>query len=278
MRIAVVTNKNLPGFPDENLKDHLAWIKKAADAGARLVQFPELSLSGYTTELFVKKIGMTLDSRRVLSLIREAKKHDIYVAFGMPLRLRGKLYISHVLVGPKGLVGHYEKVHLAGPVDGEGKVFSPGKQFRVFDVDGITVGINICYDGRHPGSSLSVAHLGAEVILHPHGNLVGGLGIDPIDWTGNKQVYLGARSIDTCTYTVVNNSIGNLRDRGGQVRKFSGGAVVFGLDGECVARSSSSQRRPHMIIADLDMEGLRRRRMGSAIGQRQTEVYVKAMV
>ena len=277
MRIAVVTNKNLPGFPDENLKDHLAWIKKAAGAGARLVQFPELSLSGYTTESFVKKIGMTLNSRRVLSLIREAKNRDIYVAFGMPLRSRGRLYISHVLVGPKGLVGHYEKVHLAGPVDGEGKVFSPGKQFRVFDVDGITVGINICYDGRHPGSSLAVAHMGAEVVLRPHGNLVGGLGTDPVDWTGNKRVYLGRRSIDTCTYTVVNNSIGNLRDRSGQVRKFCGGAVVFGLDGEFVARSSSKQRRPHMIIADLDIEGLRRRRVRSAISQRQTEVYVKAM-
>jgi len=277
MRIAVVTNKNLPGFPDENLQDHLTWIKKAAGAGARLVQFPELSLSGYTFEPFVKKIGMTLNSRRVLSLIREAKKSDIYIAFGMPLRSRGKFYISHVLVGPKGLVGHYEKVHLAGPVYGEGKVFSPGKQFRVFDVDGITVGINICYDGRHPGSSLSVAHMGAEVVLHPHGNLIGGLGTDPVDWTGNKQVYIGRRSIDTCTYTVVNNSIGNLRDRDGQVRKFSGGAVVFGLDGEFVARSSSRQRRPHMIIADLDIEGLRRRRVQSAINQRQTEVYVKAM-
>ena len=277
MRVAVVTNKNLPGFPDENLKDHLKWMKKAAKAGARLVQFPELSLSGYTTESFVKKIGMTLESRRVLSIVREARKLDIFAAFGMPLKSRGKFYISHVLTGPKGIVGHYEKVHLAGPIDGEGKVFSPGKQFRVFQVDDVSVGVNICYDGRHPGSSLAVAHMGAEVVLHPHGNLVGGLGVDPIDWTGNKRVYLGARSIDTCTFTMVCNSIGNLRDKGGVVRKFCGGAVIFGPRGEFVARSPSRQRRPHMILADLDIEGLRRRRVNSAISQRQTGVYVKAM-
>ena len=30
MRVAVVSNKNIPGFLDRNLEDHLAWVKKAA--------------------------------------------------------------------------------------------------------------------------------------------------------------------------------------------------------------------------------------------------------
>lgn len=173
MRVAVISNRNRPGYPDENLKDHLAWTQKAASAGARLILFPELSLSGYSTQSFVRRLGMGLDSPRCTALIRAAQSHDVYIAFGMPLRLRRQLYISQVLVGPRGLIGHYEKIHLAGPVRGEGKVFKPGSRFRVFDLDGVGVGINICYDGRHPGSSLATAHLGAEVILHPHGNTVG---------------------------------------------------------------------------------------------------------
>jgi len=277
MRVAVISNRNVPGYPDENLKDHLAWIDKAARAGARLILFPELSLSGYTTEAFVRRIGMTLDSARCVALTRKAREKDVFVAFGLPLRYRRKLYISHALVGPKGVVGHYEKVHLAGPIHGEGRVFSPGSRFKVFDVDGASVGINICYDGRHPGSSLSVAHLGAEVILHPHGNLVGELGVDPVDWANNKRAYLGPRGVDTCTYTLICNSVGNMKDRGGTLRKFSGGALVLGPDGDFVARSPDRSRRPHMVVADLDLDRLRERRLNSAINQRRVEVYATAL-
>ena len=277
MRVAVISNRNVPGYPDENLKGHLIWIDRAAGAGARLILFPELSLSGYTTEAFVRRIGMTLDSARCVALMRKACEKDVFVAFGLPLRYRKKLYISHALVGPKGVVGHYEKVHLAGPIHGEGRVFHPGSKFRVFDVDGVSVGINICYDGRHPGSSLSVAHLGAEVILHPHGNLVGGLGKNPRDWAENKRVYLGPRSVDTSTYTLICNSIGNVTDRGGTLRKFSGGALILGPDGDFVARSPDPSRRPHMVVADLDVERLRARRLNSAINQRRVEVYAAAL-
>lgn len=277
MRVAVISNRNQPGFPDENLKDHLAWIDKAAGEGARLILFPELSLSGYTTEPFVRRMGMTLKSKRCASLIQAARANGVFVAFGMPLNYRKRLYISHALVGPNGIVGHYEKVHLAGGDRGEGRVFSPGSQFRVFEVDDVLVGINICYDGRHPGSSLSVAHLGAEIILHPHGNLVGGLGLHPLEWTENKRAYLGARSVDTCTYTLICNSVGNITDRGGTVRKFSGGALILGPDGEFVGRSSSASRRPHMVVAELDLERLRKLRSQSHISQRRSEVYAAAL-
>ena len=135
---------------------------------------------------------MSLRGGRCKKLARAAREHDLYVAFGLPLRWRGRLYLSHALFGPKGLVGHYEKVHLAGR---EADVFVPGGEFRVFDVDGVPMGINICFDGRHPGSSLSLAHLGSEVILHPHGNAVGGLGVNPRVWTAKKRAYLGSGGI-----------------------------------------------------------------------------------
>ena len=109
MRVAVVSNRNRPGYPEMNLKDHLAWIGKAARTDARLILFPELSLSGYTSESFVREMGMTLNSTRCTTLARAARKNDLFVAFGLPLSYRKRLYISHALVGPEGLVGHYEK-------------------------------------------------------------------------------------------------------------------------------------------------------------------------
>jgi N-carbamoylputrescine amidase len=274
MRVAVVSNRNVPGYPAANAADHVKWIRKAAEAEARLVLFPELSLSGYSTADFMSRIATALDGRWPSAVARAARKAGIHVAFGLPLRSGRKLHISHAIAGPRGFIGHYEKVHLAG---GEGRTFAPGQAFRVFDVEGVRVGINICADGRHPGSSLCLAHLGAEVILHPHGNIIGRLGVNPRDWTNKKRAYLGARAVDTCTYSMICNSVGTVRDRGGRTVHFSGGALVLGPGGRFVARSQSTVRRPHMIVADLDIERLRKLRPLSPFARRRPEVYLKAL-
>jgi len=280
MRVAVVSNRNRPGFVGENLADHLRWARRAAQEEARLVLFPELSLSGYSTAPFMKRAALTLRSRPVAALVGAARELDIYVAFGLALKERGRLYISHALAGPAGLVGHYEKVHLAGGAGGkrgEGRIYSPGREFRVFDCDGVGVGINICFDGRHPGSSLSLAHMGAEVILHPHGNVICDLGVDPVDWTAKKRAYLGARAVDTCTCTLICNSVGDVTGRDGRRVRFSGGACVLSPGGEFVTRSPSRSRRPHMVVADLDITGLRELRARSSFAARRPEVYVRAL-
>lgn len=277
MRVAVVSNRNRPGFVDENLADHLRWMARAADGGARLALFPELSLCGYSTAPFMRDMGMGLRDPACREICDAAKDHDLFLAFGMALKQGRRRYISQVLAGPDGIVGHYEKVHLAGGARGEGMVFTAGEAFRVFDVDGVGIGINICFDGRHPGSSLATAHLGAEVILHPHGNFVGNLGRDPREWTAKKRAYLGARSVDTCSYTLICNSVGDVRDRDGKRNRYGGGALVLGLDGEFVARSASKTRRPHMVLADLDIDDLRRRRSQGAFADRRAAVYAKAL-
>ena len=277
MRVAVVTNRNRPGYPGENVKDHLAWMRRAAAKGARLVLFPELSLPGYSIQPFMRDVAMTLDAPACRKLYAAARKLDIFTAFGIALKRGRRRYISHVLAGPDGRVGHYEKVHLAGGPNGEARVFSPGSAFRVFDVEGVKVGLNICFDGRHPASSLCLAHLGAEVILHPHGNSVGPLGRTPVEWARNKRAYIGPRSFDTCTFTLVCNSVGKPVDRDGVRRKYCGGALVLGPDGAFVAHSETTALRAHMIVADLDIVGLRRRRGGSSFACRRTDVYVKAL-
>jgi predicted amidohydrolase len=278
MRVAVVTNRNRPGYPDENVRDHLRWMRRAAAKRARLVLFPELSLPGYSTRPFMRRMGMALDAPPCRKLCSAARELDLFVAFGLALKRGRQLSISHVIAGPQGIVGHYEKVHLAGGPTGEAAVFSPGEAFRVFDVDGVAVGVNICFDGRHPASSLCVAHMGAEVILHPHGNTVGMLGRDPAEWARNKRAYLGPRSFDTCSYTLVCNSVGRPVDRDGVRRAFCGGALVLGPDGQFVAHSKTTALRAHMIVADLDILDLRNRRPGSSLACRRPEVYVKALL
>lgn len=260
MRVAVVSNSNLPGFPEKNTSNHLQWVEKARQRGARLVLFPELSLTGYTFEKFILYTALDFDSDECKVLVDAASRSDVYIAFGMALRRRGKVFISHVLAGPEGIIGHYEKVHLAYPSFDEGTTYSPGDAFKVLDVEGVNVGINICMDGRFPASSLILSQMGAEIILHPHGNYVGDLGRNPVSWTKRKYLYLGPRAFDTCTYSLICNSVGRLQSRSGAIFNFSGGALVIGPRGEIVAQSTCRRKRSHMVVCDLDIEELRKLR------------------
>jgi len=161
-----------------------------------------------------------------------------------------------MVAGPHGVVGHYEKVHLAWMDRGEGEVFSPGEEFKVFDVDGIKVGINICMDSRSPVSSACLYHMGATLLLLPHGNYRGELGMDPSDWVSKKEVYLCRRAADVCCFAAACNSVGDVAQSDGRKRSFSGGAMIIGPRGEVMSRSASRVRKPHMVVADLDFREL----------------------
>ncbi len=106
---------------------------------------------------------------------------------------------------------------------------------------------------------------------------MGDLGRNPVEWADKKRAYLGQRAIDTCTYTLICNSVGNVRDRAGSVRKFGGGALLLGTDGAFIARSSSTHRRPHMVVADLNIKRLRRLRANSFFQHHRPQVYVNAL-
>ena len=279
VRIAIISNKNFPGYLDRNLSDHLTWIEKASAASARLVLFPELSLCGYTFESIIKDSVLTLTSRECLIISEKAASLNIYVAFGLSLAITNRIYISHVITGPNGIVGHYEKVHIAYIHSEEGDIFSPGSEFRVFNIDGVKIGLMICFDGRFPASLFCLSHLGAEVVLHPHANYTGELGKDPFDWSEKKLWYLGSASYDNCVYMLMCNSIGTVTSRSGNTYEFCGGGLAIGPDGKSIVRSNKGINHPHMLICELDIEKLRNLRSNPStyFNMRRPNIYIQAL-
>ena len=63
------------------------------------------------------------------------------------------------------IVGEYQKVNPLGREEERGIV--PGKEYRVFDVAGVRIGILICADVLNPGSFVEMRRLGAEIIFAP---------------------------------------------------------------------------------------------------------------
>jgi predicted amidohydrolase len=83
---------------------------------------------------------------------------------------RGKYYLTHLIVGPNGVVGFHRKSSLAGGKSGEAAVWDAGNDANVFDIKGFKLGIAICFESVHPQTCQQLKAGGAEVILAPYAN------------------------------------------------------------------------------------------------------------
>jgi predicted amidohydrolase len=67
------------------------------------------------------------------------------------------------------LVTRYRKTHLMA---NEQAVFEAGDEYPIFDVDGVKVGINICYDLRFAKAAESAVRAGAQLLACPCNNML----------------------------------------------------------------------------------------------------------
>ena len=73
-------------------------------------------------------------------------------------------YNTAAVIQDGKLLGAYRKVHLFE------HNFQPGETYPVFTVNGLTFGINICYDARFTEGPAELAAQGAKVIFYPLNN------------------------------------------------------------------------------------------------------------
>ncbi|HYH11314.1 MAG TPA: nitrilase-related carbon-nitrogen hydrolase, partial [Thermomicrobiales bacterium] len=142
-----------------NIEAAMAGIDRAAAMGARFVSLPEVwtylgpnSGNSGTAE--------TIPGPLTDQLAAKARDLDIYLHAGSIYeRVEGedRLYNTTVVFDPSGeIIGTYRKIHMFD-VDldedtsyRESATIAPGDDIVTVDVDGITVGLAICYDLRFP--------------------------------------------------------------------------------------------------------------------------------
>ena len=157
------------GDPDANLSAIAKHTENAVASGAMLVVFPECTLTGYCFDTLeeAQAVAHPVDGALIRQVTDIAKQHDTHIVVGMLESADAELvYNSAVLVGPQGIVGVYRKTHL--PHLGVDRFTTPGKLAnQIFDINGLKIGINICYDCSFPESARVLALAGADIVVLP---------------------------------------------------------------------------------------------------------------
>ncbi len=158
------TNPRL-GDLKANLTDHLERIEAAVRAGAELIAFPELSLTGYFLRDQVFELALGLDAEPIARLAEASKR--ISIAFGFAERSSsGRIYNALAFLERGEILGVHRKVHLVsyGMFD-EGRDFAAGERFAVIESRLGRFGPLICEDLWHAPSAYIHFLNDADVLL-----------------------------------------------------------------------------------------------------------------
>lgn len=265
-RIACVQMDILPGQAEQNCAHAEAMAREAIRRQARLIVFPELSDLDMVEDAW--GAASTVPGPFTQPLEQLAKEHRVHFVIGMSRRAGQELYNSAVFIGPDGILGAYDKVHVwSGDWDVERNDWAedprriephnylPGKEFKVFDIDNISVGAMICYDGLFAESWLCNRLLGADVLV----------------WPTNRGGYGDMNVPAMARYFQLNVIAAN---RFGQSSYWTqGDSQVVGPRGNLLAHAYNGES---VLIADLDILASRKwRRSLPYLRDRRPDVYEK---
>jgi predicted amidohydrolase len=244
-----------------SLKNHLACIDQAADAGADLVVLPEVSLQGYASALARDGQPAVLaaayagaesvpDGPSVVAIAEHAKARGVYVIYGLTERVAepGILYNTMVLTGPDGHVGSYRKVHVGIT---ERLVWQRGSDWPVFDTPLGRIGMLICYDKAWPESCRELTLRGAELLVMSTAWSMGPGEQNFADSLFIEQygLYERVRAAENTRWFISSNFAGTFGDL-----HFFGLSQIIDPTGRIVATTGTTDEQS-MALATIDVTG-----------------------
>jgi NAD+ synthase (glutamine-hydrolysing) len=165
MKLALAQINCVVGDLCGNSRKILDYASQAKNAGATVVVFPELALSGYPPEDLLLRNGFRRACANALSaLARETS--DLTLLVGHPHLIGNQLYNAASVIRDGKILETYLKHLLPNDsVFDERRYFDDGSAPCVFELEGIKFGINICQDIWQPGSAMRAKAAGADVLL-----------------------------------------------------------------------------------------------------------------
>jgi len=243
LRVGIAQINPTVGDLSGNTRKIVQFIDEAKSLGVDLLAFPELAITGYPPEDLLLKSQFITQNRESLN---EIVKHtaDIAIVVGF-VDSNSDIYNAAAIIYDNKLAGIYHKIYLPNyGVFDENRYFQVGKEYPVFIMYGIAVGITVCEDiWYESGPATMQAYAGARLLIN--------ISASPF-YAGKallRERILATRASDNVAIVLYNNLVG-----GQDELVFDGGSLIINEKGEIIARGK--QFEEDLVIADLDMESV----------------------
>lgn len=235
------------GDKARNLKSIITATEAAALDGAKLVVFPECSVTGYCFEsrLEAWPLAESIPGPSTKELAAVCRKYDVSVVVGLLESDGDRLFNACVLVDPHGAISSYRKVHL--PYLGVDRFTTPGdRPFAVAHCGNLRIGMNICYDCAFPEAARVMALEGADLIVLP------------TNWPPGAECtadfVINTRALENKVYYLAVNRVGTERGF-----TFIGKSKICDTNGNILAVAEHT--RETTLYADIDVAESRKKRI-----------------
>jgi predicted amidohydrolase len=259
LRIALAQLAPRLGVPQENLQRHRELLAGAKAAGAGLIVFPELGLTGYQLQDLAAEVAMRRDDPRLLGLAAETAGLSAIFSF-VEEADDHRLFIAAALAEDGEIRFVHRKLFLPtyGLFD-ERRFFAAGDSLRTADSRlGIKLGIAICEDFWHLGVAETLALDGAQMLINvsssPGRDLAAinevGLGT-AVSWRTLMRTYA---QLTTC-FAVFCNRVGM-----DETISFWGGSEVIAPSGQALFTAPMFEEG--LFTVEVELGDVRRERVG----------------
>ena len=241
MRIALAQVNPTVGDLTGNSRLVIEWIDRARQAGADIVCFPELVITGYPPEDLVLKPSFVRDNLAQLDQIAQATK-GIAAVVGF-VDQDGDIFNAAAFLCDGEIKAVYHKVFLPNyGVFDEKRYFQPGHRSPMVDLKGLRIGLSVCEDCWFPSGPMAwQAHHGAKLLININGS--------PYHYgkRAPREAMVGGRATDYGAFVAWVNTVG-----GQDELVFDGNSVVFDPTGKPVGHAESLVE--DLLVTDIDTE------------------------
>ncbi|MGP1357886.1 NAD+ synthase, partial [Roseicyclus sp.] len=147
-----------------------AWAEAKA-AGADMIAFPEMFLTGYQLQDLVKKPAFAMDVHRVTGELASACAEGPAIGIGGPLPGGAKPFNAYYILQEGRIAATVLKHHLPNyNVFDEKRYYHAGDPSGPVRVGPVRIGVPICEDAWFEDVTETLAETGAEILLVPNGS------------------------------------------------------------------------------------------------------------
>jgi NAD+ synthase (glutamine-hydrolysing) len=239
MRLALAQINTVVGDLDGNRELILARLEEARAAGADLVLFPELAVTGYPPEDLLLRPGFVRAAARSLQQVAAATER-IVALVGAP-HFDGDLYNACAVCADGEVQAIYRKRFLPNyGVFDEERYFASGHDLVILQMGEALVGVTVCEDMWQPGPpATDLALAGAQLLVN--------VSASPfhVGKDREREEMFAARARDTSSFVAFVNAVG-----GQDELIFDGHSLVLDDEGEVLARAPGFEEA--LLVLDVD--------------------------